>query len=254
MKVVAIIQARMGSRRLPGKVLECLLAGETVLGCVVNRVSRAARVDEVVVATTTTRRDDAIADLCATRGWSCFRGDEDDVLSRYWNAARVHGADAVVRVTSDCPLIDPDVIDGHVERLLDGWHRVDFVTNMMRQTFPLGLAVEAMPLDVLARMDRLSTTPYLREHVTTLAYEQPTWFVVDHILNALDLSAMRWTVDTASDLAFVRCVFRHFGHDRFGWRDVLTPLAEHPEWGMPQGADAGQQVGCGGAETLDRPC
>jgi spore coat polysaccharide biosynthesis protein SpsF len=229
-KVVAIIQARMGSTRLPGKVLLPLLGEESVLGCVMNRVRRASSLQDVVVATTTAPRDDVIVDLCRAREWSWFRGSEEDVLGRYWQAARANEADAVVRVTSDCPLIDPEIIDCHVERLSAGWRTVDFVTNMMKQTFPLGLAVEAMPLDVLARMDRLSTTPYLREHVTTLAYERPEWFLVDRVLNDVDLSRMRWTVDTLEDLAFVCRIFDHFGHDRFGWREVLAVLAQRPEW------------------------
>lgn len=230
MKVVAIIQARMGSTRLPGKVLLPLLDEESVLGCVMNRVRRASSLQDVVVATTTVPRDDVIVDLCRARGWSWFRGSEEDVLGRYWQAARANEADAVVRVTSDCPLIDPEIIDCHVEKLLAGWRTVDFVTNMMKQTFPLGLAVEAMPLDVLTRMERLSTTPYLREHVTTLAYERPEWFLADHVLNDVDLSWMRWTVDTLEDLAFVRQIYGHFGHDRFSRRDVLAVLEQHPKW------------------------
>lgn len=230
MKAVAIIQARMGSTRLPGKVLQPLLGEAPVLDCVINRVGRAKTLHDVVVATTTASRDDAIVDRCRTRGWSWFRGDEDDVLGRYWQAALANNADVVVRVTSDCPLIDPEIIDCHVAKLLEGWRSADFVTNMMRQTFPLGLAVEAMPFDVLARMERLSTTPYLREHVTTLAYERPELFLVEHVLHGVDLSGMRWTVDTPEDLAFVRRIFGHFGQDHFSWREVLSVLTRHPEW------------------------
>ncbi len=230
MKVVAIIQSRMGSTRLPGKVLQPLLGEEPVLGCVINRVRRARALHDVIVATTTASRDDAIVDCCCARGWSWFRGNEDDVLGRYWQTALANNADVVVRVTSDCPLIDPEIIDCHVARLLTGWRNVDFVTNMMRQTFPLGLAVEAMPFDVLTRMERLSTTPYLREHVTTLAYERPELFLVDHVLHGVDLSRMRWTVDTPEDLAFIRRIFDHFGHDHFSWREVLSVLTRHPEW------------------------
>jgi spore coat polysaccharide biosynthesis protein SpsF len=181
-------------------------------------------------------------DLCRTRGWPWFRGCEEDVLTRYWQAAQEAGASAIVRVTSDCPFIDPEIVDLHVDKLLAGWRQVDFVTNMMQQTFPMGLAVEALPIDVLARMDRLSTTPYLREHVTALAYERPDWFLVDHVLHDVDLSGMRWTVDTPSDLAFARQVFAHFGHDRFGWREVLPVLARRPEW-VEINRDAGRLVG-----------
>ena len=229
MRIVAIIQAHMGSTRLPGKVMK-ELAGEPMLARVVNRTQRAQTLDSVVVATTVQLADDIIVHLCNEQGWPYFRGNEKDVLDRYYRAALAHQADIVVRITSDCPLIDPGIIDSHVNRILSRWHEVDFVTNMMRQTFPLGLAVEAMPRDVLARMHRLSTTAYLREHVTTLAYEKPEWFIIDHVLNDINLSGMRWTVDTPKDLAFVRCIYDHFGHDRFTWREVLAVLKEHPEW------------------------
>ncbi|HEX6504192.1 MAG TPA: glycosyltransferase family protein [Terriglobales bacterium] len=228
-RVVAIVQARMGSSRLPGKVLQDL-AGRPMLARVIERMSRAQRLNDVVVATTDQARDDVIAHLCQERGWSCFRGSEYDVLDRYYRAALEFGAQLVVRVTSDCPLIDPEIIDQHVSRMEEGWAEVDFVTNMARQTYPLGLAVEALPIDVLARMKRMSTTPELCEHVTTLAYAEPDWFRIEHVLHPVDLSHMRWTVDTKEDLEFVRLIFEHFGHDFFSWQEALAVLASHPKW------------------------
>ncbi len=228
-RVVAIVQARMGSTRLPGKVLKDV-AGDAMLARVVERTRRARKLDQVVVATTHLPPDDIIAQLCSERGWACFRGSEQDVLERYYRAALQFGAEIVVRVTSDCPLIDPEIIDRHVTRLEERWAEVDFVTNMARQTFPLGLAVEALPIDVLARMQRMSTTQELREHVTTLAYVQPDWFRIEHVLHSVDLSDMRWTVDTAEDLKFVRLLFQHFRHDRFSWQEVLPVLAKNPGW------------------------
>lgn len=229
MKVVAIIQARMGSTRLPGKVMKDL-GGATVLARVVNRTRRAKLLDEVVVATSTAAGDEVIAEECRRLEVPCFRGSEQDVLDRYYQCARQFSADAVVRITSDCPLIDPELIDATVERLQSGWAQVDLVTNMMRETFPLGLAVEAMPVDVLTRMHRMSQTEDLREHVTTLAYVQPQWFRIDHVVNPENLSHLRWTVDTSEDLELVRLIFGHFRHDRFSWRDVLPVLQQHPEW------------------------
>lgn len=242
LRTVVIIQARTGSTRLPGKVLKDL-AGEPMLARVVERTRRARHLDEVVVATSDLEADDRIARLCAERGWACFRGSESDVLDRYYRAAFALRADVVVRVTSDCPLIDPDLIDLHVERLLEGWSETDFVTNMLRQSFPLGLAVEVMPIDVLARMNRMSQTPELREHVTTLAYVEPERFRIENIVHETDLSGMRWTVDTAEDLEFVRQVFAHFGHDRFTWQSVLAALDEHPEWAEINRAFATPAVG-----------
>jgi spore coat polysaccharide biosynthesis protein SpsF len=228
-RAVAIIQARMGSTRLPGKVLKDL-AGETVLARVVNRTGRATLLDEVVVATSVLPADDPIVKECDRLGVTWFRGDEADVLDRYHRAAVKHNADLIVRVTSDCPLIDPNLIDEHVSRLRSRWAEVDLVTNMVKQTYPLGLAVEAMPADVLARMKRISQSDTLKEHVTTLAYVEPGWFQVDHILHAVNLSHLRWTVDTPEDLELVRLIFQHFGHDRFSWEEVLPVLEQHPDW------------------------
>lgn len=228
-KVVAIIQARMGSTRLPGKVL-LDLAGDTVIARVVNRTRRAKLLDQVVVATSILLSDEAIAKECERLGVDCFRGDEADVLDRYFRAALQVSADIIVRITSDCPLIDPELIDEHVRRLLDGWGQVDFVTNMGDATYPLGLAVEAMPFDVLARMHRMSESAELREHVTTLAYMSPSLFRWDHVKYSRDLSSLRWTVDTQEDLDLVRLIVQHFGNDSFSWTDVLPLLDRNPEW------------------------
>ncbi len=229
MRIVAIIQARMGSTRLPGKVLKDL-GGETVLARVVNRTRRATSLDDVVVATSVLPADDAIFLECERLKVACFRGDEADVLDRYYRAAQKFEADAIVRITADCPLIDPELIDEHVRRLLTRWTEVDFVTNVAKPTFPLGLAVEAMPADVLARMKRMSQTYVLKEHVTTLAYVEPDWFRIDHILYPDDLSHLRWTVDTLEDLKLVRLIFQHFGDDHFLWKEVLPVLEQHPSW------------------------
>jgi spore coat polysaccharide biosynthesis protein SpsF len=229
LKTVAIIQARMRSTRLPGKILRDI-AGEPMLARVVERSQRAATVDEVVVATSELADDDIVERLCSDRSWVCFRGSETDVLDRYYRAAIAFRADLVVRVTSDCPLIDPRLIDEHVNLLLRHWTEVDFVTNMVKQTYPLGLAVEVMPMDVLARMKRMSQTDMLKEHVTTLAYVEPGWFQIDHIMHPVDLSHLRWTVDTAEDLELVRKIFQHFGHGRFSWEEVLPVLEQHPDW------------------------
>jgi spore coat polysaccharide biosynthesis protein SpsF len=206
LRTVAIIQARIGSTRFPGKVLKNL-AGDTVLARVVNRTRRAKLLDDVVVATSLSPADDAIVQECERLSVACFRGDEADVLDRYYRAALKFAADAVVRITSDCPLSDPVLIDQHVRQLLDRWNHVDLVTNMVQQSFPLGLAVEALPIDVLERMHRISQAAELKEHVTTLAY-----------------------VETKEDLDVVRLIFQHFGRDDFSWTDVLPLMKQHPDW------------------------
>jgi spore coat polysaccharide biosynthesis protein SpsF len=219
----------MGSTRLPGKVLKDL-GGDTVLARVISRTRRATLLTEVVIATSVLPADDVIVRECERLKVACFRGDEADVLDRYYRAAQEFAADAVVRITSDCPLIDPELIDEHVRRLLKRWTEVDFVTNMAKPTFPLGLAVEALPMDVLSRMKRMSETDVLKEHVTSLAYVEPDWFRIDDILYPVDLSHLRWTVDTPEDLKLVRLIFQHFGDDHFLWEEVLPILDQHPDW------------------------
>ena len=225
--VVAVVQARAGSTRLPGKVLQDL-AGEPMLVRVMTRLKRARTIDRVVLATTIEPADDAIAAMATEHGWPVFRGSEADVLTRYVGAAREHSATHVVRVTSDCPITDPALVDEHVTRLLE--RRVDFVSNMTRPTFPLGLAVEALPIDVLARLDRLSPTLREREHVTRFIYDRPDLFLVDHVVLEEDLSqSMRLTVDTPEDMTLARAVFEHFGHDAFAWREAVDFVRSRPD-------------------------
>lgn len=230
MKVVAIIQVHMGSTRLPGKVLKDL-ADEPMLARVVNRTRRAQTLDEVVVATTVQRADEAIVHLCAERGWPCFRGSEEDVLDRYYRAAVAHQADVVVRITSDCPLIEPEIVDRVVHEFLERQPEVDYACNTLpRRTFPRGLDTEVMRFDVLEQAWREDDNPAWREHVTPYIQRHPDLFHIHGIVNEVDYSHMRWTVDTPQDLAFVRRIYDHFGHDRFSWREVLAALDQHPEW------------------------
>ena len=230
MRVVAIIQARMGSTRLPGKVLLDLI-GEPMLVRVVNRASRAQALDHVVVATTVHETDDAIVRLCAERGWACFRGSEGDLLDRYYRAALAHRADAVVRITSDCPLIEPNIVDRVAKEFLDQQPEVAYACNTWPQrTFPRGLDTEVMRFDVLQRAWREDLEPAGREHVTRYIQRNPGVFRIHGVMHDVDLSHMRWTVDTREDLTFVRRIYEHFGHDSFCWQDVLSVLGEHPEW------------------------
>jgi spore coat polysaccharide biosynthesis protein SpsF len=230
MKIVAIIQARMGSTRLPGKVL-LDLAGEPVLARCVERTRRAQTLDEVVVATTVQPADEAIIELCRERGWPSFRGSEDDVLDRYYGAAKEYAADVVVRITSDCPLIEPVVVDRVVREFSERWPQVDYASNIVpERTFPRGLDIEVMRFATLERAWREDDNPAWREHVTPYIYRHPEEFRLHCVVNSVDYSDMRWTVDTPEDLAFVRQIYGHFGHDRFSWRDVLAVLAEHLEW------------------------
>jgi len=223
--VVAIVQARMGSTRLPGKVLADL-AGEPLLARVMNRLCRARRLNAIGVATTVAAADDAIASLCAERGWTCFRGSEHDVLDRYHRAAATWQADVIVRITADCPLIDPDIVDDVVGGLM-GPPASDYAVTV---GFPRGLDTEAVSRDALARTWRETTREDWREHVTPYIYLTPGAFRVREIRSAVDRSHLRWTVDTPEDLALIRLIIGHFGHDRFATADVLEVLESHPNW------------------------
>ncbi|MDH4209154.1 MAG: glycosyltransferase family protein [Anaerolineae bacterium] len=230
MKVVAIIQARMGSTRLPGKVLMDL-AGEPMLARVVARSRRAQTVDKVVVAATVRPADNAIANLCVEREWPCFRGGEEDVLDRHYHAAIAHEADAVVRITSDCPLIEPEIIDRVVREFLDLQPGIDYACNVLpRRTFPRGLDTEVMRFDVLEQAWREDLNLASREHVTPYIQRNPDLFRIHGVLNDVDHSHMRWTVDTPQDLEFVRRIYDHFADDPFSWLDVISLLDRHPEW------------------------
>ena len=229
MRVVALIQARMGSTRLPGKVL-CDLAGQPMLARVFNRASQARTLHLVAVATTDRSADDAIVNLCEQQGWCCFRGSEDDVLDRYYRAAEAFQADAVVRITSDCPLIDAEVIDGVVTSFASLHPSCDYVSNCLERTFPRGLDVEVLSLDALRKAWEEDRDPAWREHVTPYVWRNPGRFRLRNFFNSADYSDMRWTVDTVEDLAFVRKIYEHFRDEPFGWQDVIELLQAHPDW------------------------
>lgn len=228
-RVVAIIQARMVSTRLPNKVMEDL-AGQPMLACVVERVRRVRTLGNVIIATTQQPADDAIVSLCEERGWPYFRGSEEDVLDRYYRAALAFKADAIVRITSDCPLTEPEIIDKIVNEFLSSYPGTEYVSNNITRTFPLGLDVEAMNFQALEKAWREDHNPAWREHVTMYIIRHPEKFKIRDITNDKDYSYMRWTVDTPEDLVFVRKIYNYFRNDTFSWQEVLQLLEKHPEW------------------------
>lgn len=219
----------MGSTRLPSKVLEDL-AGEPMLARVVDRTRRAKTPDATMVATTRQPVDDAIARLCAERGWPFFRGSEEDVLDRYYHATLTSKADIVVRITSDCPLIEPEIVDRVVNEFLSHYPEVEYVSNNLERTFPRGLDVEVMSFDALKKAWQEDCNPVWREHVTPYLRRHPKKFRTRNVANDIDYSYMRWTVDTIEDLTFVRKIYNYFQNDTFTWREVLHLLEMHPEW------------------------
>jgi len=229
MRVCAIVQARMGSTRLPGKVLIEVL-GRPLLAYLVERLRRARSLDEVVIATSTKPQDDAIADFCARLPVACFRGDEDDVLGRYYAAALEHRADLIVRVTGDCPLIDPEVVDRCVEAFLE--HQPDYASNIHLKSYPLGISVEVVSIGALAQAFEEATAVPDREHVTPFVHRRPDRFTLHHVVADVDHSQHRWTVDTPEDLDLVSRLLEALypGNPRFTMDDCLAVLERHPEW------------------------
>lgn len=224
---LAIIQARMGSTRLPSKVLKDL-AGKTVLEHVIERVRTCKLINEVIVATTINRVDLEIVRFCAQQGIRVFVGAEDDVLDRYYQAARLIAPSNVVRITSDCPMIDPEIIDQIIALHLDG--RFDYTSNTLEETFPDGLDAEVLTFETLATAWREATLKSEREHVTPYIKNHPSEFKLKSFRNERNLSSMRWTIDQPEDYRFLSELFRriYLKKSSFRMADVLKELEKDP--------------------------
>lgn len=232
MKVAAVVQARMGSTRLPGKVL-LELDGTPVIQWICERLSRCAQLQEIVVATSDRAADDRLADALRRLGVRVFRGSEGDVLDRYYRAARAARADAVVRVTGDCPLIDPELVDETVLRLRAGQPDLQYVSNIQPPTYPDGLDAEAFTLEALYRAWREARWSSEREHVTLHMRNSPEKFPQEHLRCDQDLSHHRWTLDEEKDYRMLRELFRlaaEAGLDprEAGYRQWLALIESHP--------------------------
>lgn len=230
--VIAIIQARMGSSRLPGKVLK-EICGEPLLIRVVVRARRAQTLGQVIVATTDDPQDDPVAEICRSRGIPCYRGHPLDVLDRYYQAAQLFDAETVVRLTGDCPLIDPQKIDRTVQAFFDA--RVDFAANRLpppwKRTTPIGMDTEVVTFTALKRAWHEADTSYAREHVMPYIYEQDGRFSLLLVEHEPDLSGYRLTVDTPEDLALIRKIYEHFDcTDEFLLGDMIALLKTRPKW------------------------
>lgn len=213
----------MGSSRLPGKVM-AEIEGVPMIGCVLRRAAAAETVDAVVVATSTEPRDDVLEQFAESEGVPCIRGSESDVLGRYVVAASVSQADVIVRLTSDCPLLEPSVVDVVVRRLIA--RPCDYASNVLERTYPKGLDVEALWSDVLHRVARLAVSPASREHVTWFVRgERPELFLRESVKGEGDWSALDWSVDTADDLERIRRIYRERGSTE-SWESVAATEAD----------------------------
>ncbi len=226
-RVVAIIQTRMGSSRLPGKVMEDI-GGETMLARVVGRTKRAQLLHEVVVATTVNPEDEVIVDECQRLHVAVYRGKENDVLDRYYQTALVYQIGTIVRITSDCPLIEPAVVDKVISAFLS--EGPDYASNAIERTYPLGLDVEVMTMHALTRAWQEAAKPHERTHVTPYIYQNPSKFCLLHVRGDADYSHYRWTVDMPEDLAFVRAVYERLGnYNDVSWNEVLRLIQSEPD-------------------------
>jgi spore coat polysaccharide biosynthesis protein SpsF (cytidylyltransferase family) len=228
---VIVVQARTGSTRLPGKVLMDV-AGRPMLEQLLKRLQRCRRADDLVVATTEREDDAPVVAIARAVGARWFRGSEDDVLSRYLGAASEARADIVVRITADCPLVDPAVTDRVIAELERPDEACDYASNVMPRTFPRGLDSEALFRDSLERLARLASTKPEREHVTLGVRER--WshlFLTRSVVDAEDNSDCRWTVDTADDMTLIRRLYAdlELSTKPLPYREVLAHVRAHPE-------------------------
>lgn len=229
-KTVIIVQARMTSTRLPRKVLLEVL-GKPLLGYQIERLRRVALADDVVVATTDRVTDQPLVDFCRRHGVSFYRGSEADVLSRYYEAACGHEADTIVRVTSDCPLIDYRVIDRVIKA-----HReapgVEYTSNTLKRTYPRGMDCEVFSFGALETAHREAREQPEREHVTPFLYRRPERFWLHSVTYHEDHSRHRWTVDTQEDFELIRCMLEALSDKMpdFSLEDCLELIACNPDW------------------------
>jgi len=221
----------MTSTRLPGKIM-MRAAGKTLLEHHLERLGRTQTIDEIVLATTENSEDDPTAEIGIQVGASVFRGSEHDVLGRYHGAAEGSGAEVVVRVTSDCPLIDPEVTDRTVQAFLDQSDELDYVSNRLVHTFPRGLDTEVLHFAALDEAFVEATDPADREHVTLFVWRQPNRYRLLNVPCDRDLSHHRWTVDTPEDFELVSRMFEELYPEdpEFGLEAGIALLDQHPEW------------------------
>ena len=213
----------MGSTRLPGKVLKDV-AGRPMLSYQMERLRRVKRAERIVVATTDQPADDAVERFCQKEKIACVRGSEHDVLARYHLAIERFPADVVVRITADCPLIDPAIVDEAIAA-----YEPDYVSNMLETTYPYGMAVEVFSAQALREAHREAKDPAEREHVTPFIYRHPERYRLRSLTMAPNLSHHRWTVDTPEDFELVSRLLKTL-KPHFTLQDVLAVLAEHPDW------------------------
>jgi spore coat polysaccharide biosynthesis protein SpsF len=230
MRTIVIVQARMGSTRLPGKILKKIM-GKPLLEYQIERLKRVKNIDDVVIATTENIIDNPVVELCKKLHCSIFRGSEDDVLLRYYLAAVRFKADCIVRVNADCPLIDPEVVSDIVDYYLSNYRNIDYVSNILEKGFPIGLHTEVFSMSSLRLANKNSNSLIEREHVTPYIYRNPDLFKIGSVVLDDNLSYYRWTVDYPEDFDLVKKIIEGIYPTKvdFDMFDVISYLKSNPE-------------------------
>lgn len=226
-RIIACVQARMGSARLPGKVMR-KICGRTAIEQIVRRLRAAKEIDEVVVSTTVEQRDAIVAKEARRLGVRVFRGSEFDLVSRLYQTMIYCDADAFVRVTADCPLVDPEIVDKMTLEFKNAKRKPDYLTNVFPRSFPKGLDLEIFPRSVTEYLDAHLKDKFYRESFNVYIMDNPNKFRIQNISNDCDLSFLRWTVDYPEDIMLVRKIFTHFGEHIFHMRDTLDFIRKNP--------------------------
>ncbi len=231
MRKLIIAQARMTSTRLPGKVMK-IVCGKPLLEHFINRLKRVKSADQIVIATTINDIDNQIVDLCKKLDISYYRGSEEDVLGRYYEAAVEYGGDIIIRITSDCPVIDPEVVDYLINFYTNNIEKYDYVSNTLKRTYPLGMDSEIISFDTLKEAHFNAYDPFDREHVSPFIKMRPQQFRLYNILYKADMSRYRWTLDTPEDLELISKIFDalFYQNPSISLKDMLDQMERMPEW------------------------
>ena len=231
MRIVALVQARMGSTRLPNKVMKPI-QGIPMIELLLKRLSKASLVNEIVVATSLEPANQVLVDHLRNIGFNVFQGSEDDVLDRFYKAATIHGADIVIRITADCPLIDPVLVDELITEFLKRGD-LDYMANALPPTYPDGLDTEIFTINTLKLADEQAEKPIEREHVTGFIVRSGL-FKIGNLPYHEDHSSERWTVDQQEDFEVIENIYNHFlPQVDFSWLQVLKLKSEQPQLFYP---------------------
>lgn len=230
-RVVIIVQARVSSTRLPGKIFKEVL-GRPLLDYVIERLRRVSLADNIVIATTTNPKDQEVVSFCCNASYDLFRGSEDDVLKRYAEAARAFDADIIVRICSDCPLIDPAIIDAAIQLYHAKAPNVDYVSNTLNRTYPRGMDVEVFSLKTLLEAEQKAVKSEEREHVTPYIWSHPDLYKLAQTTQKNNESHHRWTVDTEEDFTLIKKILESVYplNPAFTKDQVIDLLKHHPDW------------------------